>query len=66
MKPYYVMVGRIAGWLHAKYQEQARLNGVQYAARNMRKQGIPLEFAVHILACRPPLATAVRAVSWPR
>ena len=39
-------------WFREKYREQARLNDVQYAARNLRKQGVPVEYAVAILAGR--------------
>ena len=39
-------------WFREKYREQARLNDVQYAARNLRKQGVPLPYAVAILAGR--------------
>lgn len=39
-------------WFREKYREQAKLNGTQYAARNLRKQGVPVEYAVGILAGR--------------
>lgn len=41
-------------WYREKYREQAALNGVQYAARNLRKQGVPVDYAVGILAGRQP------------
>jgi hypothetical protein len=48
------MTRRIASqfvvWFREKYREQAKNNGVQYAARNLRKQGVPIEYAVAILA----------------
>lgn len=43
----------IAGeWLVAKAQQQAEEVGVYQAARNLRKQGVPVEVAVLILASR--------------
>lgn len=39
----------IAIFYRAKYQRQARAVGVQQAARNLRKQGVPLEIALHLL-----------------
>ena len=42
-----------AGWWFAhKYQAQAAEVGVQQAARNMRKQGVPIEVALAVLAGR--------------
>ena len=41
-----VMVGR---WLIAKARGQAAEHGIQQAARNLRKQGAPLELALAIL-----------------
>lgn len=37
-------------WFREKYREQAEISGVYVAARNLRKQGVPLEYAVAILA----------------
>ena len=39
-------------WLVAKARAQARKLGTQQAARNLRKQGVPVELAVRILARR--------------
>lgn len=39
-------------WLVAKARAQARKLGTQHAARNLRKQGVPVELAVQILARR--------------
>lgn len=39
-------------WLADKAREQAQERGVQHAARNLRKQGVPLHLAVAILAGR--------------
>jgi len=39
-------------WFREKYREQAEISGVYVAARNLRKQGVPLEYAVAILAGR--------------
>lgn len=39
-------------WFREKYREQAAVSGVYVAARNLRKQGVPLEYAVAILAGR--------------
>jgi predicted GNAT superfamily acetyltransferase len=39
-------------WFREKYREQAEISGVYVAARNLRKQGVPLEYAVSILASR--------------
>lgn len=50
------MSNRIAAqfivWFREKYREQAELAGIQHAARNLRKQGVPVEYAVAILAAR--------------
>ena len=40
-------------WFVNKYRQQAAQIGVAAAARNLRKQGVPVEFAVQILARRP-------------
>lgn len=41
---------RIAGmWIVAKARQQARDQGTQQAARNLRKQGAPIEHALAIL-----------------
>ena len=50
MRKYGDMAPVFTAWFYEKYREQARLNGTQYAARNLRKQGVPLPLAVHILA----------------
>ena len=39
-------------WLREKAREQAAMGGVQRAARNLRKQGVPVEYAVAMLATR--------------
>ena len=39
-------------WFREKYREQAEISGVYLAARNLRKQGVPVEYAVAILATR--------------
>jgi hypothetical protein len=39
-------------WFREKYREQAQIHGTQHAARNLRKQGVPLEYAVALLATR--------------
>lgn len=39
-------------WFREKYREQAEISGVYVAARNLRKQGVPVEYAVAILASR--------------
>lgn len=44
--------GYIGWWFAGKYQERARIAGVQAAARQLRKQGVPIEVALDILA--PP------------
>lgn len=44
----------IGQWLVAKARRQAAAQGVQPAARNLRKQGLPLELALAILAPRGP------------
>lgn len=36
----------------SKYRRQANQKGVQAAARNMRKQGLPLDLALLVLARR--------------
>ena len=36
-------------WLYVKARRQAREMGVQQAAKNLRKQGAPLELALSIL-----------------
>lgn len=40
----------IGRWLASKARQQAIDVGVQQAARNLRKQGVPLELALLILA----------------
>ena len=39
-------------WFTLKYHAQAAEVGVQQAARNMRKQGVPIEVALAVLAGR--------------
>lgn len=39
----------IGAWFYAKYRIQARKLGVYQAARNLRKQGVPIEIARAIL-----------------
>lgn len=39
-------------WLREKAREQAKTAGVRHAAKNLRKQGVPVEWAVAILAAR--------------
>lgn len=39
-------------WFREKYREQAAVSGVYAAARNLRKQGVPVEYAVAILASK--------------
>lgn len=39
-------------WFEQKYREQAREVGTFKAARNLRKQGVPLQYALAILATR--------------
>ena len=39
-------------WLCHKYRRQAEDQGVQHAARNMRKQGVPLDVALAVLVGR--------------
>lgn len=40
-------------WLVCKTRRQAAESGVQVAARNLRKQGVPLELALLILTEQP-------------
>jgi hypothetical protein len=40
---------RIASYLRQKYVNQARVSGYHQAAKNLRKQGVPLEIALLIL-----------------
>lgn len=44
-----IMVG---AWMLNKYQSQAREGSVLKAARNLKKQGVPLECALLILSVR--------------
>lgn len=49
-----VSVMREAGlWLATKFAAQCRERGVEHAARNLRKQGVPLWIAVALLHCVP-------------
>lgn len=41
---------QVGFWIVSKYRMQAKAHGVQHAARNMRKQGFPIELAVAVLA----------------
>ena len=36
-------------WLYVKVRRQAREQGVQQAAENLRKQGAPIELALQLL-----------------
>jgi len=45
-------VGAFAGWFYRRAQANARLAGTYQAARNLRKQGVPIEYALAILAGR--------------
>ena len=36
-------------WLYVKARRQAREQGVQQAAKNLRKQGAPIELALQLL-----------------
>jgi hypothetical protein len=45
----YISLGH---WLAKKYRAQAKEHGVQHAARNCRKQGLPIELALAVLARR--------------
>lgn len=46
------MNNTIGDWFVAKYRGLALRVGTQQAAANMRKQGVPLEVALLILAVR--------------
>ena len=37
-------------WFREKVREQQATSGTRQAARNLRKQGVPIEYAVAILA----------------
>jgi hypothetical protein len=39
-------------WFREKARENQRYAGTQQAARNLRKQGVPIEYALAILAGR--------------
>lgn len=39
-------------WFCQKYRRLARESGVQQSARNMRKQGVPLDVALAVLGVR--------------
>lgn len=41
-------------WFVAKARRQALFQGTQAAARNLRKQGVPIELALLVLAGRAP------------
>lgn len=45
----YLLAGH---WLVTKYRALAATVGVQQAARNMRKQGVPIEVALVVLTGR--------------
>jgi hypothetical protein len=36
-------------WFADKYRDQAREQGIAHAARNLRKQGVPVEYAIAML-----------------
>ncbi len=44
-----ISAARIADWFAHKYRTQAAQVGMQQAARNLRKQGVPLHVARMIL-----------------
>lgn len=46
------IAGAVAGWFYRKAQENARAAGTYQAARNLRKQGVPIEYALTILTGR--------------
>jgi len=50
---------KLANFILSKYRKQAAKSGVYQAARNMRKQGYPLELALAVLL-------PSRSVPWPR
>lgn len=39
-------------WMREKAREQAALAGTQHAARNLRKRGVPVVWAVAMLATK--------------
>jgi hypothetical protein len=43
----------IGGWMRCHWRALARLNGIGPTARRLRKQGVPVEVAVLLLALRP-------------
>jgi len=43
---------RVGAWLADKAQQQATTAGIQQAARNLRKQGMPVELALLVLTGR--------------
>lgn len=42
----------IGEWVEKKYRTQAASRGTQHAALNMKKQGVPIELALAVLARR--------------
>ena len=46
------MSAQFAVWFAQKSRDQAASSGVYQAARNLRKQGVPLAYALAILAGR--------------
>lgn len=52
---YTFMLQDAGQWLVAKARRQATESGVQTAARNLRKQGVPLELALRILFAPRPV-----------
>lgn len=46
------MLQDFISWFTNKYRQQAREHGIAHAARNLRKQGVPVQFAVRILVGR--------------
>ncbi len=40
----------VGAWMFRKAKAQQAQNGTQAAARNLRKQGVPVELAVELLA----------------
>jgi hypothetical protein len=41
-----------AAWFISHYRERAKKNGIQAVAKQLRKQGVPVDVAVSILATR--------------
>jgi hypothetical protein len=54
MLPTNSAIYRAGHWLVLKARQQQMRQGTQAAARNLRKQGLPLELALAILAPKEP------------